>query len=95
MRLAHAFALTALIAALAAAPASAECYAEYKAKRDDPYGLHRGVMEISACDRGAAEGEVADRLAAAGWTLLSVVAVFGPEEVESRRGDAGDYFLRY
>ena len=78
--------------ALAAGPASAACYAEYKAKRDDPYGLDRGVMEIpdSACDKSSAAAIVAERLAAEGWTLLSIVSVSGPAESGDGTGNAGD-----
>lgn len=75
MRRAHA--LTALIATLAAGAASAECTAEYKAKREDPYALERGSMQVpdDACDPAAAEAYVAAQLAAQGWTLLSLVSV--------------------
>jgi hypothetical protein len=81
----------------AALPAAADCYADYKAKKDGPLRLHYGVMQVSDADctpRGAA-GEVAARLEAAGWTLLNVLSVFGPEGLEERRGSAGDYFLRF
>lgn len=79
--------------------ASAECYADYKAKQDDPLRLHYGVAQVSdgACGAGpgAAEGELAPRLAAGGWTLLNVLSVFGPEGLGERRSSAGDYFLRF
>jgi hypothetical protein len=80
-----------------AGPAAAECYADYKASQDGPLRLHYGVMQIpdSACDRGAAEGEVAARLDAAGWRLLGVLSVFGPEGLAERQGSAGDFFLRF
>jgi hypothetical protein len=82
---------------LAAAPASAECYADYKAKQDDPLRLAYGVAQVSDgnCDPGSAEGELAPRLAGAGWTLLNVMSVFGPEGLGEREGRAGDHFLRY
>jgi hypothetical protein len=82
---------------LTAAPASAECYADYKAKQDDPLRLAYGVAQVSDgnCDPGAAEGELAPRLASAGWTLLNVMSVFGPEGLGEREGRAGDHFLRY
>jgi hypothetical protein len=86
----------ALAAVLAlAAPAAADCYADYKAKQDDPLRLHYGVAQVSACDKGGAEAELRPRLASAGWTLLNVLSVFGPEGLEERKGSAGDYFLRY
>ncbi|MGQ0565394.1 MAG: hypothetical protein ACT4OK_10020 [Gemmobacter sp.] len=88
----------ALVAAMAfALPASAACYADYKASRDDPLRLHYGVMEVpdSACDRGTAEAEMRGRLRADGWKLLNVMSVFGPEGLDERKASAGEYFLRY
>lgn len=91
---------TILAAALAfalASPAAAECYADYKAKRDEPLKLHYGVAQVSDgnCSPGAAEGELVPRLAADGWTLLNVLSTFGPEGLEERKASAGAYFLRY
>jgi hypothetical protein len=82
---------------LAALPAQAECYADYKAKQDDPLRLAYGVAQVSDsnCDPGAASGELAPRLAAAGWELLSVMSTFGPEGLGERQASAGDHFLRY
>lgn len=81
---------------LLALPAQAACYADYKAKQDNPLRLHYGVMQLpdSACGRGAG-AEVARRLAAQGWTLLNVVSVFGPEGLDERKASAGAHFLRY
>ena len=80
-----------------AGPAAAECYADYKAKRDDPIKLHYGVAQVSDanCSPGAAEGELAPRLAADGWTLMLVLSTFGPEGLEERKASAGTNFLRY
>ncbi|GLS88722.1 hypothetical protein GCM10010873_36960 [Cypionkella aquatica] len=81
-----------------ALPASAECYADYKAKQDDPLRLHYGVAQISdgACgSNGAAKGELKPRLAAGGWTLLNVLSTFGPDGLGERKASAGEYFLRY
>lgn len=89
MRLA--FALTCLLAL----PAQAECYADYKAKQDDPLRLHYGVAEVSDCSVGGAEAELSSRLAAAGWVLLNVLGVFGPEGLEERKASAAEYFLRF
>lgn len=76
--------------------AQAECYADYKAKRDDPLRLHYGVAQIEGpCTIEAAEDELAVRLAEADWQLLNVVGVFGDEGLEERRGDAGDYYLSF
>lgn len=80
-----------------ALPAQAECYADYKAKQDAPLRLHYGVAQVSDanCSKGGAEGELAPRLTADGWTLLNVLSTFGPEGLAERKASAGDYFLRY
>ncbi|MEM7091268.1 MAG: hypothetical protein AAF496_17070 [Pseudomonadota bacterium] len=81
---------------LLSSPAMAQdCYADYKAKQDAPLRLHYGVMQVSSCQEAQAKTEVADRLSAAGWTLLSVLSVFGPEGLQERKGDAGPNYLRY
>jgi uncharacterized membrane protein len=87
----------AALAILMAGPAVAECYADYKAKRDEPLKLHYGVAQVSDgnCSPGAAEGELAPRLASDGWTLLNVLSTFGPEGLEERKASAGEFFLRY
>ncbi|SLN61665.1 hypothetical protein TRL7639_03427 [Falsiruegeria litorea R37] len=87
-------ALAALIAA-SSGHAAAECYADYKAKQDSPLRLHYGVMQVSACSPGQANAEVSARLQAAGWTLLNVISVFGPEGLQERKADAGPYYLRF
>lgn len=84
--------------ALAGGPAAAQCYADYKAKREPPLQLHYGVIELpaAACgSRAAASTETARRIARDGWSLLDLVAVFGPEGLAERERDAGRYFLRY
>lgn len=88
--------LTACLLALAS-PAAAECFADYKAKQDSPLRLHYGVAEVSdaSCSAGAAESELAPRLARDGWTLLTVLSTFGPEGLEERKASAGDFYLRY
>ncbi len=88
------------LTAVTALPAAAECYADYKAKRDNPLKLHYGVIALpdAACETTeAAEAEIAARIAPDGWTLLDVVSIFGSDglENEARRESAGDYFLRY
>jgi hypothetical protein len=90
------FTVTALTLALAG-PAAAECYADFKFKRDEPLQLRYGVSQVSDanCSPGAAEGELAPRLAANGWTLLTVLSTFGPEGLEERKASAGPDFLRY
>ncbi len=88
----------ATVAALAlAAPAQAAgCYADYKAKQDNPLRLHYGVAQISGtCTRAAAAAQLSAKLARNGWTLLNIVSVFGDEGLAQRRNSAGQFFLRY
>lgn len=90
-------AILALLLSFAALPAQA-CYADYKAKQDDPLRLHYGVAEIpeSACGSKSAAGQaLAPRLERDGWKLLSILSIFGPEGLDQRRDSAGPYFLRY
>mgnify|MGYP001545456809 CR=1 FL=1 len=88
--------LPSLLFALAAGPASAACFADYKAKRDDPLRLHYGVAEIRGdCAPGPAADELRPRLAAAGWELLNIVSVFDETGLEERKESAGDYNLRF
>ena len=82
--------------ALAQPALAADCYADYKAKQGNPLRLHYGVMQLQgACQQGAARAEVSARLAAQGWTLLNVLSVFGPEGLNERRANAGEFFLRF
>ena len=74
---------------------AADCYADYKAKQDNPLRLHYGVARISQCSAGAARAELAPRLAAQGWTLLNIVSVFDDSGLERRKQNAGPYFLRF
>ena len=74
----------------------AACYADYKAKQDDPLRLHYGVVELPAepCTVAAAEAALRERLTE-GWELLQVMGTFGDDGLDQRRADAGAYFLRY
>ena len=85
------------LASITATSAGAECFADYKAKQDDPLRLHYGVAQISDgnCNTSGAAGELAPRLADAGWTLLNIVSTFGPEGLDERKASAGENFLRY
>lgn len=71
--------LTAALAALlmtGAGSADAACYAEYKAKRDNPFELHYDVAQISGpCTIASARAQLAGLLAAQGLTLLKVLSV--------------------
>jgi hypothetical protein len=92
-----AFAVVAMVLGLAL-PAQAECFADYKAKQDDPLRLAYGVSQISdaACgDATLAKAELAPRLAGDGWTLMKILSTFGPEGLGERKASAGEFFLRY
>ncbi|MHA6326860.1 hypothetical protein [Roseivivax sp. CAU 1753] len=88
-----------LILALTFGPAAAQaaCYADYKAKRENPLRLHYGVAEIpdAACNKKAATRALGPRLAAEGWSLLNVVSVFDDSGLEERKDSAGQHYLRY
>lgn len=82
--------------AACAAAAQAQCYAEYKAKRDNPLELHYGIAQVSSCSASEASGELQPRLAADGWRLLKVIAVIDEGQLDERRKSrAGQYYLRY
>jgi hypothetical protein len=89
-------ALAALLTAGSAAQAA--CYADYKAKKDNPLQLHYGVIQlpdaVCAGSRNAAS-VIAPRLAKQGWTLLNVVSVFDDGGLAGRETRAGQYFLRF
>jgi hypothetical protein len=80
-----------------AATAQAACYADYRAKMDNPLRLHYGVIDLpaEACDPTAAAPVIAGRLAADGWELLQVISIFGEDGLATRRADAGQYYLRF
>ncbi len=81
---------------VAAGPAQAACFADYKAKQDGPLRLHYGVAEIrGACSVRDAQAELAPRLSREGWTLLNVVSVFDDGGLNKRKSSAGPYFLRF
>lgn len=85
-----------LILVLAAGAAQADCYADYKAKQDNPLRLHYGVAEIRGnCNIGTAEDQLRPALQRDGWQLLTVLGVFNEGGLDERRNSAGDYFLRY
>ena len=85
-----------LLLALAASPSDAACYADYKARQDRPLKLHYGTIEVrGACNPSAAQSEIQDRLARAGWTLLTVIGTFGESGLAERERSAGAYHLRF
>jgi hypothetical protein len=76
--------------------AQAACYADYKAKQDDPLRLHYGVTEVRGdCSLRSAESQLRDRLASDGWQLLNVLGVFDDAGLDERKDSAGEFFLRY
>ena len=80
----------------AAQPAAAEsCFADYKAKQDDPLRLHYGVAQVASCSKSAAEKELSKRLAQHGWTLLNVMSVFDESGLAERKDSAGPNYLRF
>ncbi len=92
----HLILITAALALLAAPLHAADCYADYKAKRNDPLKLHYGVARISgACNVNTARAELAPRLAADGWVLLNVLSTFDDSGLNGRKSSAGNFFLRY
>ena len=89
---------TLALGALLALPAQAACYADYKAKQENPLKLHYGVVQadISPCAMSDnVTSQVRQRLQAAGWQLLQVQSVFDDSGLGRRKQDAGQYFLRF
>lgn len=93
------FSITLALALILSSTAHAKCYADYKAKRENPLKLHYGVMqvEISPCTMTEkVSKDVSDRLSSAGWQLLQVQSVFGEDGLGGKRKqDAGQFFLRF
>ena len=86
----------ALMVSLAQPAAAAGCYADYKAKQDNPLRLHYGVAQINgACNAASARVELGARLAANGWILLNVLSVFDDEGLAQRKKSAGPNYLRF
>ncbi len=90
-------ALAAAMALVVAGPASAACYADYRASMDNPLRLHYGVIQVpdDQCSVTAAVPVIAQRIAAGGWELLQVISVFDDAGLDARRADAGTYYLRF
>ncbi|TMV84653.1 hypothetical protein FGG78_21535 [Thioclava sp. BHET1] len=93
------FPLIALMLSLGlASPAAASCYADYKAKKGNPLQLQYGVIELpdAACaSPAAARPVIAKRIGKGGWTLLTVLSIFGPDGLAQRKASAGANYLRY
>ncbi len=81
-----------------ASVAQAACFADYKARQDDPLQLHYGVVRLSddACpSKDAAKRQIARRIAQDGWELLTVMSLSTKEPTDRQRSNAGQYYLRY
>ncbi len=90
--------LAAILFVASASAAQAGCYADYKAKKDNPLQLHYGVIQVpqSVCDGQVnAAASIAPRLANQGWTLLNVLSVFNDQGLAGRKASAGRYFLSF
>jgi len=84
------------VVALPQTVSAAECYADYKAKKDNPLRLHYGVIQVHGpCKPKPAKAEVSARLAQGGWTLLNILSVFGPDGLDERRANAASFYLRF
>ncbi|MEE9429334.1 MAG: hypothetical protein V3V25_14425 [Paracoccaceae bacterium] len=92
------FMLSVLTVLAISGSAKAACYADYKAKRDNPLRLHYGVIELpdAICqDADQSRAEIETRINPDGWQLLNVLSVFGADELENRKESAGEFFLRF
>ena len=79
-------------------PAFADCYADYKAKKDNPLRLHYGVIAVSdgVCETPSkAKSEIKAKLVPQDWKLLNVISVFDDSGLKKRKKSAGKYFLRF
>ncbi|ATX65081.1 hypothetical protein [Roseinatronobacter bogoriensis] len=80
-----------------AGQASAQCYADYKAKQDNPLRLQYGIIELpqSACASVQAARNYAEPvISRSGWTLLQIESIFDQSEFHSRSANAGAIHLR-
>ncbi|MFD2739663.1 hypothetical protein ACFSUD_08790 [Sulfitobacter aestuarii] len=88
--------LIAAMLSLAQPALAADCFADYKAKQDNPLRLHYGVARVNgACTRDNARAELQGRLAKKGWTLLNVLSVFDRDGLAQRKDSAGPNYLRF
>ncbi len=88
--------ISAALALLSSPLHASDCYADYKAKQDNPLKLHYGVAQITGeCSPASAQAELAPRLAKAGWVLLNVVSVFDASGLNERKESAGPFYLRF
>jgi len=85
-----------LLVVVSAHAAQAACFADYKAKQDDPLRLHYGVAEVRGeCSVNNATLQLSERLGEAGWALLNIVSVFDDAGLNDKKESAGEFFLRF
>ena len=85
-----------LWAAAAPLSAQADCFVEYKAKRDNPLQLHYGIMQLAGdCGADTLQTTVATRLAAQNWILLKILSTSTDTPSEDQRDNAGEFYLRF
>ena len=84
-----------IIVIFVAQVAHAGCYADYKAKQENPLKLHYGIMKLGDGKCSATEETVAARLLPHGWILLNLVTVFREPPTLQQKENAGENFLRY
>ena len=85
-----------LMVSLALPAQAAGCYADYKAKQDNPLRLHYGVAQVDGeCSPSNAANQLRPRLSTQGWTLLNVLSVFDDQGLGERKDSAGNFYLRY
>ena len=90
--------LTLLVALWLPAAAQAQCFAEYKAKQDNPLRLHYGILLLDSAScpgPAAATRAVTRRLAGTGWTLLNIVGLSEARPTDKQKANAGEYYLRF
>lgn len=87
------FSVAAVLALTSAA--QADCFVEYKAKRDAPLRLHYGILALPGGCPAMPDEATAARLASAGWTLLTVVSSSETSPSAQQKANAGDFFLRF
>ncbi len=82
---------------MAAPPALAGCFVDYKARQTDPLRLHYGIVELPGqCPSPAeAEAQTAARIAAGGWQLLTILGRSDTPPSDQQKADAGEHYLRY
>ena len=87
----HASLVAFTLGLMLAGQAQAQCWADYKAKQDNPLRLQYGLIELpdTACgSRAAAESYARPVIAQTGWTLLQIESILTSTEAQARSGNA-------